>query len=671
MMSVAINLMNSLSYPKKMTLITSVLLIPILVSFFLLIYHLNKVVNESHHEQKGLEYLKALKPFYQQLPQHRGMTNAYLNGAAEFKEKILSKRQDIQQSIEKIDVIDQQYGSEFQTSSLLNEIKKDWLLLSNEDSGTDSNAIFTAHTQLITKIRRLMNVVNHNSGLIVDPELETTFIIETIVSYIPLLAENIGQTRGLASGIVANNEITTEQRIKLTAALSKVQNEADNTQQAITHIIEHNPKLKESIGKLEQDRENILAQFIHIIQQDILETNSIKADADSIFNLGSQAISANYVMYDYLADTLTTLLDERLSSLQFEKNLVITIIVIALVVALYLFIGFYQATVNMIRHITQASQRIAMGDLTIQIDSPAKDETADIFKALNDMTHNLNNIVNQLRLNANELAAASEELSANTLQSKSNSQEQQNQSEQIATAMNEMSSTIREIAQNAELLAEEVRTANNESQSGQAVITETVKSIHSLTEDVGRAAMTIAELSQSSEQIGSVLTVIKGVAEQTNLLALNAAIEAARAGDHGRGFAVVADEVRSLANRTQESAEQIQVMVDNLQQKTKQAVLVMDKEKSNAAGMVQYTESATQSILNIVNSMTQISDMSTHVASAAEEQGLVSEEINRNITRVSDLSEDNLHGSEQISIASQNLASLASQLNTIVQRFKV
>ena len=296
-MSVAINLMNSLSYPKKMTLITSVLLIPILVSFFLLIYHLNKVVNESHHEQKGLEYLKALKPFYQQLPQHRGMTNAYLNGAAEFKEKILSKRQDIQQSIEKIDVIDQQYGSEFQTSSLLNEIKKDWLLLSNEDSGTDSNAIFTAHTQLITKVRRLMNVVNHNSGLIVDPELETTFIIETIVSYIPLLAENIGQTRGLASGIVANNEITTEQRIKLTAALSKVQNEADNTQQAITHIIEHNPKLKESIGKLEQDRENILAQFIHIIQQDILETNSIKADADSIFNLGSQAISANYVMY--------------------------------------------------------------------------------------------------------------------------------------------------------------------------------------------------------------------------------------------------------------------------------------------------------------------------------------------------------------------------------------
>lgn len=670
-MRFTIKLMNSLSYPRKMTLITSILLIPILVSFYLLIHQLNEVVNESHHEQKGLEYLKTLTPFYQQLPQHRGMTNAYLNGAAEFKEKIINKRQEIQQSIEKIDAIDQQYGTEFQTTSLLNEIKQDWLALSTDDTGTDSSAIFAAHTQLITKMRRLMSVVNHNSGLILDPDLETTFIIETIVSYIPLLAENIGQTRGLASGIAANNEVTIEQRIKLTATLTKVQNEADNTQQAIVHIIEHNPTLKASIGKLEQNRENILTQFIDIIQKDILESNSVNANADSIFNLGSQAISANYAMYDYLAEALTTLLDERLSTLQFEKNLVIAIIVIALALALYLFISFYKATVNMIQHITQAAQRIAMGDLTIQIDSPAKDETADIFKALNEMTHNLNSIVNQLRLNANELATASEELSANTLQSKSNTLEQQNQSEQIATAMNEMSSTIKEIAQNAELLAEEVRTANSESQSGQAVIAETVKSIHSLTEDVGRAAMTIADLSQSSEQIGSVLTVIKGVAEQTNLLALNAAIEAARAGDHGRGFAVVADEVRSLATRTQESAEQIQVMVDNLQQTTKQAVQVMDKEKSNAAGMVQYTESATQSILNIVNSMTQISDMSTHVASAAEEQGLVSEEINRNITRVSDLSEDNLHGSEQISIASQNLATLATQLNTIVQRFKV
>lgn len=601
MMSVAIKLMNALSYPKKMALITSFLLVPMAMTFFLLIFQLNKVINESEHEQSGLEYLKALKPFYQQLPQHRGMTNAYLHGASEFKEKILSKREEIQQSIDKIDAIDQQHGAAFQTTSLLNEIKQDWVALSNENEGTDSSAIFAAHTQLISKMQRLMNIINHNSGLILDPDLKTTFIIETIVSYIPLLAENLGQTRGLASGIAASTELTIAQRINLASALTQVENQAYNTQQAIKHIIEHNPNLIASLGKLEQDREDILSQFIHIIQQDILDSSSVKADAEFVFNLGSQTISANYVMYDYLADALTTLLDKRLSSLQFEKNLVIVIILIALALSLYLFIGFYQATTNIIRRISDASQRIAEGDLTTQIDSPANDETAEIFKALNDMTQHLNRVVNQLKLNANELAAASEELSANTLQSKSNSHEQKSQSEQIATAMNEMSSTIKEIAQNAELLAEEVRTANGESQSGQAVIAETVKSIHSLTEDVGKAAETIAELSQSSEQIGSVLTVIKGVAEQTNLLALNAAIEAARAGDHGRGFAVVADEVRSLANRTQESAEQIQVMVDNLQQKTKQAVLVMDKEKSNASGMVQYTESATQSILNIVN----------------------------------------------------------------------
>lgn len=670
-MNLATKLMNSLSYPKKMSLITVLLLIPITVTFLLLIHQLNNIVNESHKEQSGLEYIKTITPLYQQLPQHRGLTNAYLNGSAEFEEKILSKRKEIDQSIQQINIINTEYGEHFDTNQLWDEIKRDWTSLINTATETDPNTIFTAHTELITKLRQLMNAVNHNSGLILDPDLNTTFIIETIVSYIPVLAESIGQTRGLASGIAANESLTTSQRIKLASSFSKVKHEADTTQQAIEHIITHNPQLADVLNKLELDRENALTEFLTVIEKDMLESEKINTEAAFIFSLGTEAIDTNYVVYHYLADALAELLDNRLSMLQLEKNVVIAVILIALSLALYLFIGFYRSIIQVINNIITATKRIAEGDLTVTITSPAKDETADIFIALNSMTQHLNGVVNQLKQNSTELAAASEELSTNTVQSQSNSQEQQSQSEQIATTMNEMSSTIKEIARNAELLAEEVRNANSESKSGQDVISETVKSINSLTEDVGNAARTIEELSQSSEQIGSVLTVIKGVAEQTNLLALNAAIEAARAGDHGRGFAVVADEVRSLANRTQESAEQIQVMVDNLQQKTQEAVAVMEKEKANAAGMVGYTDSATQSILNIVNSMTQIADMSTHVASAAEEQGLVSEEINRNITRVSDLSENNMHSSEEIATASQNLATLATQLNMIAQRFKV
>jgi methyl-accepting chemotaxis protein len=181
----------------------------------------------------------------------------------------------------------------------------------------------------------------------------------------------------------------------------------------------------------------------------------------------------------------------------------------------------------------------------------------------------------------------------------------------------------------------------------------------------------VASLETSSKEIGSILNVIKEVAEQTNLLALNAAIEAARAGEHGRGFAVVADEVRSLANRTQQSAEQIQQMVNTLQQNTREATTVMSREKQKAEEVSVHTQEATASIQKIVESMNKIGDMSTQVATAAEEQGAVSEEISRNVTTVADFSNSNMSTTKQVSEASAHLATLAVDLEHIVRLFKV
>jgi len=191
-----------------------------------------------------------------------------------------------------------------------------------------------------------------------------------------------------------------------------------------------------------------------------------------------------------------------------------------------------------------------------------------------------------------------------------------------------------------------------------------------LASEVENAADVIDKLRQDSENIGTVLDVIKGIAEQTNLLALNAAIEAARAGEQGRGFAVVADEVRTLASRTQESTQEIQEMIERLQSRSSDAVNVMEQGRSRAEKTVDQAAMAGDSLDAITNSVASINEMNTLIAAASEEQSSVSEEINRNVVNINSLADDSVQGAQQTTSESEALAALAQRLQDLVSQFK-
>lgn len=671
MLKLSVALMNAISYKSKMALIAMVFLVPLIISFTLLMMTLTDGISASKKEQQGLQYILTVSRLYQNLPQHRGMTNAYRNGNLALESRILDKRQEIAADITAITAINSQLGQQFNSDTLWAEIQNDWKGLEERAFSAPADQVFNDHSDLVGKLYDLIEHISYQSGLVLDPALNTTFIIEALVYKLPSVAENLGQARGLASGLASKGSINLQERVRLSTLIGQINSESLAMDKILGLAIAEMPALTQQLDQTLQDKATTLKSFIETINQEILFSDTISSNSDNVFQLGTAAIDANTKLYQILAPVLEQLLEDRIEQLNQQRMMLSLIIIVALAIALYLFAGFYKATLEMITRLVKATAQIADGDLTTKVAMVAKDETGQIIEALNKMTGNLNNVVMQLRNNAALLATASEELSSTTLQAKHNSINQQSQSEQIATAMTEMASTVKEIARNAELLDVEVRNAQTDIGTSENVIKDTVSSINKLTDGVGNAVKAIQELTQSSNEIGSVLTVITGVAEQTNLLALNAAIEAARAGEHGRGFAVVADEVRTLATRTQQSASQIQVMVGNLQQRTQQAATIMGQEKENALGMTHYTQSVTQSIQNMVTSMTHISDMSTQVASAAEEQGFVCEEINRNVTHVSDLSLQNLNGSEQITVASHELAQLAAELDGIVKRFKV
>jgi len=317
------------------------------------------------------------------------------------------------------------------------------------------------------------------------------------------------------------------------------------------------------------------------------------------------------------------------------------------------------------------ANHIATGDLTHEIEFVRTDEIGQLLKALVQMQDNLRSLVSRLNDSSSLLATSSEELAVVTQDTNQALMQQTSEIQLVATAMNQMNATVHEVASNATRTSSLSNDAARESSDGNVTLQETIRSTESLAGDVGNAANVIHKLEADSENIGAVLDVIKGIAEQTNLLALNAAIEAARAGEQGRGFAVVADEVRTLASRTQDSTTEIEDIIDTLQKGTVSAVKAMASGEARAKASVEKAIKAGEALKNITTDVNNISDMNTQIATAAEEQTSVAEEINRNISNISEASDRTNRGANETSAASESLARMAVELQDLIGQFKV
>ncbi|WP_312593332.1 methyl-accepting chemotaxis protein [Stutzerimonas nitrititolerans] len=325
--------------------------------------------------------------------------------------------------------------------------------------------------------------------------------------------------------------------------------------------------------------------------------------------------------------------------------------------------------INAMRHTME--EMTAHEDLSRAVVIRAEDEVGAMGHAFNRMIGKFRDSLEAVAGVTRQLGEVSDRVSSVAEKTHGAVIEQRSETDMVASAMNEMSATVQEVARHATQTASASSGADEESKAGVKVATEALDGIEVLIRDIENAAQVIKRVEDDSASIGMVLGVINGIAEQTNLLALNAAIEAARAGEQGRGFAVVADEVRTLASRTQKSTEEIQQTIEQLQNGVRNAVKAMEGAQVRAHAGSECVAKAAQSLTVIAGEVGTINDMNTQIATAAEEQSAVAEEINRNITTISMIADTTSTDAQQTARISDELVQLAAELNRLVSQFRL
>ncbi len=359
-------------------------------------------------------------------------------------------------------------------------------------------------------------------------------------------------------------------------------------------------------------------------------------------------------------------------SREHSSLLIGSIVVVAAVLGAFLSIVLNNSIIRRLANLMSTIEEIERDkDLTRRIDIDSKDHIGNTARAFNAMLEKLHESIKEVSNVAGELNVTTESITALAMDSANSVSHQRKQTDQIAAAMEQMSATVQEVARSASETAATAQKGNEDARSGKDTVTESSQAITQLATEVENVANAINNLEKESTDIGKVLDVIRDIADQTNLLALNAAIEAARAGDQGRGFAVVADEVRSLANRTQQSTEEIREIIERLQEGAHKAVTVMKQGRNQAGIGVERAEASVRSLESLAREVENIANLNSGIACSAEEQAQVTEQMNRNIVDIHDESERIADATQKTKTATIELDNVTGRLNRLVGGFRI
>ena len=413
--------------------------------------------------------------------------------------------------------------------------------------------------------------------------------------------------------------------------------------------------------------DGVLAQYLVLMQQQERMREQSKQASKLIVNIQSKLEQITAQSQQLMNNSIRASGKVQTQSTLTQGVALVIAITIAILVAYTLGKAIRRPLKELLRVLTEVTQ----GDMTQRIGFRSNNEFGRLGSQVNLLIEQMGEVLSQLSQASAQLNNAAHDNRHTTESVRADLEKQRQETASVAAAMTQMEASVREVAQAANQTLERVMDVEKASETGRKVMAGNITTTHQLAGKLQQTGKVIGDVSAMSGQIGNILDVIRGIAEQTNLLALNAAIEAARAGEQGRGFAVVADEVRSLAGRTAQSTSEIQTMIENLQQGVAKAVTVMQECSREMDSCMDQSSHANNAMEEVQGIVVLISDMSSQIASAAEQQQATSADIATNLNRISDISDLNYQGIERVAETSQQLDSLAEQQESLVKRFRL
>lgn len=670
----AIALMNRLSFGMKFSLVSAMFVIPMAVTNLMVINTSYQSFTKTRDELNAMAVVQDVTLLRRDVLElhsliriNRGFVSPEREGGV--LQRVKAQTEKVRAELIAVEPISQD-ADKLETFQKKRQALLDSLDVVANDEMPASK--FANVDLLISEFLGFMKIVGAQSGLTQDEDVGIRQTAEFLLANAHQSNKYISDVRAIgASAYRAGGMLSSDHGNFMEDAITDLEKLGKSYDVAITEVRAQNPNLPESFNKLIESSTKAFADTIVLIEDDFLFADDINRDWKSAFDKITALMQRNYLVVEGLEGFMAEKLERRLNAKRLHMMSLVLILMAVFVVIFYLYAGFYVSTRTTLSGLSKVVNEVANGDMTASYKPYSKDELGDLGVVFNDMVQKIHDLIQLVGDTVVEVENQSERVKTVSSESNQLVAGQREQIEMVANAMNEMSATTQEVSSSSETAVQSARSVKDETVSGRALVEQQVGSIKGLAEEIEESVNVINQLATDSSAISQVLDVIKGIAEQTNLLALNAAIEAARAGEQGRGFAVVADEVRTLAQRTQQSTEEIEQMIVKLQGGVDQAVKAMNASHEKADNTVSQSDKVQAALENILGAVGMIVDQSQQIATAAERQTSVASDIDHNIIEINRAGEQTADGASETEQASHQLSESVGRLKRLIKQFKV